>query len=74
MENVCNYKGKMTLDDKLQSDNDQIKEENANATNATNYPGFDDNRPIHITQLRLSLSELFISLIARLLLKFLENT
>ncbi len=69
MGSVCGYNGPMTLDDKLQLENDKIKTEEE-----TNYPGIDDNRPSFITQLRFSHSELLIALMTRSLLELPKNT
>ncbi len=64
MDSLCGYNGPMTLDEKLQIENDKYKKEEQ--TNATNYPGFQDNRPSFITQLRISpQSELLIALISK---------
>ncbi len=62
MENICDYHGPMTLEDKLHAENDKNKEEIGDDVDSDNHTGDQASRPSHFTQLRFSYPKVFVAL------------
>ena len=65
IRNVCDYQGPMTLEDKMQAENDKNKEIE-DEDNINNDTGGQASRPSHFTQLRVSYAKLFVTLMLNL--------
>ncbi len=68
MENVCDYKGPLTLEEKLRVETGEVKEENSAASETKNEAETDAVRPSHTMRQKLLEVELFNMLILNLVI------